>query len=418
MAIWVVLGLYLFEVITISTDGINLGVQIYPADIVFVFLFSATLFRLLLFGLVWKVDKALLTLSTLILFSLIRGMASYGIKTAGMESRVVFDFMVSTLYFSTCRINRAFLAKLCDLWLGTCVVLLALTVFRWIAVALNLSFVAQFADIVGETPMRVVTAAVAFFLATGFLMSFYLESSKKGPLWQRKLLYYTGPAVLLLQHRTVWVLLIVSFAWMSWRDRRFRKWLPIGIASMAVIGTIMVAVVFGSKGGVNTYLMDSATNDTTIIWRLAGWIQLLAGFFASGVVALFVGNPFGAGWTRMLGGSLVNAVPHDYYVEILLRTGFLGLFVLLLVYRSAMRKPRTVNPYPGWRFWTVAMIAQLIYNVTYGLGYEQGIILGIVIAMTPATKQSVPRRSTSSRLQAGTSQFMGEDDRPPEPSAL
>ena len=75
----------------------------------------------------------------------------------------------------------------------------------------------------GWADSRVLNAAQGDFLAIAFFASMFLNLANVGPWWQGKAFYVLGPIILLLQHRTVWMEMIVGLLWLGLHHRRMRR---------------------------------------------------------------------------------------------------------------------------------------------------------------------------------------------------
>ena len=99
----------------------------------------------------------------------------------------------------------------------------------------------------------------------------------------------------------------------------------------------------------------------------------------------FTGEPFGTSYIRRGEGSEVAAGPHDFYIEILLRTGILGLLALLaltvgLLVATWRRSTEDAGVF-GSGVLAALLMMQLIWFITWAPGIEQGIVTGIAISL-------------------------------------
>lgn len=378
---------YLVGVITVNALTIPLALQIYPADLAFVLLLMAVVLRYAMGrfrprGVLWIP----VCLFLLFAFSLARGFAAYGIKLAGVESRGWFYYLAGLLYFSSFNITPRIRKSLTTTWLVASLVLSGIAVFRWLATLADLSIVAQWQPLLIGGELRVLSANDASFLAVGFFASVFLNTLKTGPYWQRKVFYLLGPVLLLLQHRTVWVMMIIGLLWLGLQDARFRKKVIGGVAGMAVVGVVLAVFLFSHQSEVvAASLKNSASNDDTLLWRVGGWYQLLFNNPARNGLNDTIGEPFGTGFERIVAGERVDVAPHNFYVEAFLRIGFVGLCLLVWLYAKGIRRlKRMPQPfrrfiYPGTRFWALVLLMQLVFFFTYAAPFEQSILTGIAL---------------------------------------
>jgi hypothetical protein len=134
-------------------------------------------------------------------------------------------------------------------------------------------------------------------------------------------------------------------------------------------------------------LQQSATTDNTLIWRIAGWYQLVFLRTADTTHLLF-GDAFGTGFARMIGNSDVVVGPHNFYVETYLRLGIVGLCLLVWFFvqefRTCNRLASLYIPVKARlspRLWGLLILFQMTYSITYNPGYEQSIIIGMIVGL-------------------------------------
>jgi hypothetical protein len=382
-----VLVVYLFEVWLYDLPPIQLGVLLYPPDILFGLLLVATLVRygsgtakLPITG--WCIPLLFVLFSV----SLLRGISAFGIQGAGVEGRNSFYFIVGLLYFSSFNYTRKNLRSIIRLLLACSTVMVAIAIIRWIAGFAGLDASLKWVGS-GDSDIRVLYAWQALFLSLGFFASLFLNISRQGPIWQRNLFYVLGPIILLLQHRTVWAVMIVGILWLGLHDGRFRKKAIGAIIGMAIVGIVAGAFMFGHRSEIIAEsLQNSSTNDDTLMWRVEGWYELIFNNPTRNTFDDIIGQPYGTGYERIISGGKIDYSPHNYYVETFLRLGIIGLLLLLRLYALGIQRlkslPMQVNryAYPDARFWALALVLQFVYFCTYGAPYVQSIFIGVAIA--------------------------------------
>ena len=390
------LAVYVADTLWVGLPSIPLGIHIYAQDLLFVFLLAAAGLRYLL-GLsrLTPSRMAVLILLALVLSSIVRGIATYGATQAGVESRGFFWLFVGMTYFSSFEYDEKRLAGIIRLWQIAACALIAIAIFRWIATGLHMGIAASWTE--PDAPaMRVLDAAEAMFLCIAFFFSMTLKASHNGSKWQQNLYYLIGPALILLQHRTVWAVSALGMFWMLRRHARLLRKSLSAIAVTLSVGVALVTATFGVDL-VTDSLMGSATSSTSFIWRVAGWYQLV--FLRTADMAhLFLGDPFGTGFERVIANVKVDVTPHSFYVETYLRLGILGLAILLWFFGSQFRACRRLalrtsasDAYINPRIWGLFILFQLAFSITYNPGYEQSMIIGMIVGLNAL-------RSTSSNL--------------------
>jgi hypothetical protein len=378
---------YLYDAQMVMTPSIPLGLEVYPADIVFGLLLVTALLRYVLGRAKLNgIRIILICLFLLYLIGLTRGIEAYGLKEAGNESRAYFYFLSGVLYFSSFNLTAKMRSKIVSAWMAGSVALVGLAIFRWVATLGGLGIAAQWQVNLAGGNLRVLNASCANFMGMAFFASIFLNLQKMGPAWQRKAFYLLGPVILILQHRTVWGVMLGGILWLVLRNPRLRKQAIGAIIGMAIVGLALVGFVLGRQAEIGASLQKSATNEDTFLWRLAGWYQLLFVNPARNPLNDTIGQPFGTGFARVVEGAIVNVQPHNYYVETFLRLGIIGLLLLITLYVWGMRRMKRLPfvlqryAYPNARFWELVLFLQLIYFFTYGATYDQSILTGIAIS--------------------------------------
>lgn len=223
-------------------------------------------------------------------------------------------------------------------------------------------------------------------MGVAFFASIFLNLNKMGPAWQRKAFYLLGPVILILQHRTVWGVMLGGILWLALRNRQLRKQAIGAIVGMTIVGLALGAFVLGRQADIGASLQSSATDEGSFLWRLAGWYQLLFANPERNPLNDTIGQPSGSGFARVIAGGIVDVQPHNYYVETFLRLGIIGLFLLIVLYVRGMLRMRRLPSklqryaYPNARFWELILFLQLIYFFTYGVTYDQSILTGLAIS--------------------------------------
>jgi O-antigen ligase len=85
-------------------------------------------------------------------------------------------------------------------------------------------------------------------------------------------------------------------------------------------------------------------------------------------------------------GSEVVAGPHNFYIEMLLRTGIFGLFALLALTVGLLVATWRTSADDAGAFGSgvlaALLVMQLVWFMAWVPGMEQGIVTGIAISMT------------------------------------
>ena len=271
-------------------------------------------------------------------------------------------------------------------WLFLAASLTALAVLRWVIVFAGLPFTGPWYE-TEFGGLRVLSSNGTLVITIAFLT--LLPRTLRGIATdlERLLVAGFGATVLLLQHRSVWIVFVLGTAFMV---VEYRKQMSRGVIMGAGVAMVVVGLTALTYLNVSE-LSDSATeadaaSDTTWEWRVSGWGDLLD-HGPEGVLEWGIGVPYGAGWNRSVSAGFdVDVPPHNFYLEIVLRIGVLGIgFILVAGIESARRlRAHELDVDDGY-FNAVTMqvilLSQALYSIPYNLGMEQGLLLGLAIAI-------------------------------------
>ena len=398
-----VLGLLLFDVLfaQASTSFFVGPVRVGTSDLLFILLLTAAVARLLRIERFTTAQRLLIAFGLLVVWSIMRGAGPFGAPAAINEARTVLRFFGAALYFSTIEPRRELLDRIGKLWLFAAVVLSALAIMRWGALAAG---VAQGMLASATGGVRVLTASETLVIAIGAFLAFPMLADR-----QRNLTRFLGPAMLvvvvLLQHRSVWVVGAVGTTYLLFRQRTLAKHaLTALVAAVAVLAVLVSTVFYDEEAAATEQLAQSAQSTGTWEWRVAGWTALLRDAGPDGPEEFLAGRPFGTGWERRIGplGGTIDVSPHNYYITLSLRVGLLGLAALLLLYGIALRGTYLAarqgdlkDSLLGPDVIHVAIATTLVYFVPYSAQVEHGLLLGLAVAI--ASKEWVDRSMEARR---------------------
>jgi hypothetical protein len=320
--------------------------------------------------------------------SFVIGSEFYGLKPAGVEYRSVFYVVSGGLYCGSFRLRSNGLKQFVSMWLWTAGALLILACFRWWAVLLNLSISSQWADVGGSNPIRVLNANQALFLSQAFLITLYLyrHSAARFPL-----ACFAGAlllTVILLQHRSVWLVTAASCGVLAWREKAWKK-LIAAVLLAALIGMPVYFLLSNYAGAVSDSLRTSAeepfdSSRSTIAWRTELWQQYIFEFVALSGAQSWFGTGFGNPATYEVDGSSVSNAPHNYFVYALNRAGILGLITLVLCYTMLLYRLRgTSGSWDYLGLFLTITVSQLIFFMAYAPSFEQGLVSGAILGLIP-----------------------------------
>lgn len=335
------------------------GLAVSPIDVITLILFVVGLLEFTqlkanLQG--WLVPW--LFLGLLIGISLLRGTAAFGLGAATNEARGILWFYFAMTWALATRPDRLRLHK-CSLVLGWALALVAL----YHAVRYGIggpSTRVSFGD-AGYRAGRVLISsqAVALLLCTGTVMFMRTSGSGKGRRrFAGSSLVFFG-VVLISQHRSVWIAGILSMTavLISAKEGRASSrafvLLSVGASLAFVTWTLRSSVV------------DSALNSDTLDWRADSWQALISNAIARGPLTVLVGEPFGSGFLRRtIGGGMTGVQAHNWYVELFLRLGIVGLMLIVWMLVSTVLKLRARSSE-----WVFVPVAVGVYASAYAVDW-------------------------------------------------
>ncbi len=305
-----------------------------------------------------------------VVLSLLRGLPEAGLTRAGNLSRNYLGISSSILYFSTFPADDSRLKKYVDIFLWYCGALVLLAAIRY--AGLGGGFLSPSYD------YRPIPAAGANAIAIGFLSCLcrrHYYSSSKFVSWLTPVF---GATAVVLQHRTVWVVLIAMVVSALVADRNLvRKLIPILVVG-ALLSGVLGVVIFGSK--VNDQFETSATDTGTFLWRVEGWMALVDTDEQT-PLTYAAGLPAGTKFAQ--NETLATAAGHSVYISALLHVGilglcvFLGLVLLPVVKLYRLRRMEGILAFPGPVFWVILLISILFFGFTYTIGWDQAALIGM-----------------------------------------
>jgi len=390
-----ILLLFLLETTLVYLLGLNLGITVYPQDLLFVPMALVVLIRLGRPGAVKRIPRPLWVLTGMMALSFVVGLVQHG-TSAGVEFRNDFYFITGVFYFSSFEWPAQRISRLLN-WLFPVVLIIMLVVwYRWVADATDLDWVEplwRYADATG-VPLRVVNAQETLLLGQALILLIYAMAVGNSSGRWVFLVPLLALTVLVLQHRTVWVATFLSalMAFVIVRQNQAklarRLGLMVGLTALVLVPLLSTGK-FNSATSSVTDLAAKATSTTggTFVGRVQGWDALLKQWGASGPRTWAIGNPYGSGFDRSTGpsGQDITYAPHDYYVQLLLRTGLIGLMAFIALHWRLLRGAIRLGGAPHAAMTGYAMVgllfSQLLFDIPYSPSYTHGLFLGIILGL-------------------------------------
>jgi hypothetical protein len=271
--------------LTLLRDPVYVG----PEDALFLILLTAAVARLLRIDRLTASQRLFLVLGLVVTWALIRGFGTFGIASSTNEARKFLRFFAVGLYFATLTPRPELLRKIGRMWIALAVSLCVLAMMRWVANAAGLTG-GIFRD---GTSLRVIDAEETLIVAQGALIALPLLRTHSSGVVR-----YLAPVLLvfvvLLQHRTVWIVSMVGVVYLLVRERALTPRVLSGLAAGLIVFSTMTFLIFEpDEVAVTDQLVASSQSTGTFEWRLEGWRVLLSESGPEGLSESLLGKPFG-----------------------------------------------------------------------------------------------------------------------------
>lgn len=390
VGVGMVLLLFLVDTGAVGLPVFSVGFSAYPQDVVFLLIGLAGMLRVASEPRYSTTLWIWLFVGAVLMASFVPGVLQFG-TTAGVEFRQYYYFWGGALYFATFTIADRQLTHIVNMWGAAAAATVLIVIYRWFVYFAG-GDTSGWTGVAETSTLRVVTADQTLLIAQAFIMVIYLRLCSTKTFWMA-MLPFLAIAVLVLQHRTVWVVTLTCLFAIFYLERQERSRLlgNFGILILLVLVVTIPLLVTGKSLDVVSQSLQNSVSEaqgenSTLTWRVQSWRALLEKWAASGPWQYFFGSPFGSGVARYIPGVAqeITVAPHSYYVATLLRIGLIGIIALFAVYVRALvalyRSRHRSSEFPR-RGLLVLLLAQLVYFITYSPDYTQGILLGVVLAL-------------------------------------
>ena len=369
-------SLYLLKAPVISLGSLTL----YAVDLATGLAFAAGLLRLLRganklrAAYLW----AAVVFAAALLISAYRGVDAFGVQTVGNNSRPFFYFVATLILGASVPADDDNLRSFFRLWLIAGWVLIAIALVRWALVASGQMYNPDWLSSSG-VDVRVLDSSQTLFLLQVVVIAWYLKRSGIERWFVRLVPFVFIPAIVAMQQRTVWVILLVSVVLLLMFERKARGRIVVSLLALVIIASVIFTFDRGSRSSYSS-LEGSAQNTQTLTWRMEGWAALFSTASSFGPVDYVIGQPMGTGYDRYLpgGGSVVTASPHDYYLQVFLMLGSVGILVVVGIFFDVTRNLLRADPSDSIaRAFFFLTIAYIIFFITYAPIYQDGFVMGL-----------------------------------------
>lgn len=400
-------AIFLLETASMTPLTFHLGLWIYPPDLFVIVLLPAFSFRLLMLKKFDAIPRAWWVLGLVWMLLFVWGLSQYG-TSAGVDFRPFFYLWLSAAYLATFDYDEAFARRLMKFFVIMGVGLCIIAYYRWIMGEIDYEYHRKLEqlDTTGVAFLRVVPSGGAFIITCAmFVVAYQAVTERFRPMaWFLTGIF--GITVVAMQHRSVWLAASAGFVALVLALRQFRTKAGSKLFSMALAVTVLLTLITISgrfqEAVVSiehqAFSAISITNGT-FVGRVIGWQELLKTWGRSvSPVTYLVGKPFGSGYERYIGTKKVGYDPHNFYVQLLFRSGLVGLTAFLWVAAQSMRtlwaKLRRRDDAVAPPLFAM-LVAQLVFYIPYGIHYSQAILFGLLLGMILSEQKK--RRFTALR---------------------
>lgn len=325
---------------------------------------------------------------------------------AGVEFRPTFYALVSVLYLMSFRMTPERVGRMYSALYAAALALALLALYRWGAYATGV--VGEWFD--PRTPLRVLdssaTMVIAMAMLPGLAMWMRLNTPRQPMMLVALLLLLV---VMVLGHRTVWVVTLASLGAAWWLAGHKRKGGQAGLLAPLLAGAMLLGALFvlAPQSTITREFQRSVAEtqqeNSTLRWRVDSWKSLVDDWVASGPLVWPAGKPFGTGNRRYIEsqGMETNVGAHSHYVSLLVRGGLLVVLAYAalqwVTLRRLLQRRVSTPDWLGMELPALFIIASLVYGIGYSPDYMQALFMGLAYALAvqagpPADKPALQAR--------------------------
>ena len=397
--VFLILFLFVTESLFPNMGAINFGVAIYLQDAIMTLILFACILRLFFQQGIIANNKYWFLFIVALIPPLALGVQQFG-TLAIVSFRPYFYMLAAVTYPASFRFSIKDFQYILK-YLAIAVVAIVLIVFaRWAIVSIPITSLMPPEGRYGSPEgsiLRVVPSFVAIVIAQFAMILFFSRGRLSEKIENlRPLTFILFFVVIVLQHRSVWLALLigVAFAFLLNRDNQASssaksRMFPVLIL---LIVTFILLAVSGKFGGVTDDITSSASraiavSDTTEE-RLGSWKALLSMWYHDGVRTWIIGRPFGSDMDRYasdaFGARKITYQAHNFFIQTLMTSGLFGVMSIILAYFQTSKilivDGRAGEYRSEYHLLYVLLMMQLIYYIPYGAHYMQGLLFGCFIS--------------------------------------
>lgn len=412
---WTIGLAFLVETAFVTAPFIPMGIKLSTNDLAFALLAAGLIMRVLFFEFPRRpaIYGVWLAIGAVFFMSFGPGLISFG-TAAGVEARPNFYFWMAGLYFASFSYSPETIKKLWRVTQWCAWLVVAVVVYRW--VGLKAGFVSErLVEWAGaSSEFRVVGSNPTFFVAALGVAYFALWLRDSRRLILLAALTMLGLA-LVLQHRSVWVATFGALMLVAWHQRVIisSKAFPIIGMGLVAAGVMATMIALNPSNRLTETIAQSAISVTeshgTHTDRMESWKVLLTDYVGYSPKEWFLGKPYGSGYERYSGGRLKGYSPHNFYIQLLLRIGAVGLLLFLWAHFALRNRVRVLASSSVDTTASTVLLALLLANLLYYIPYQgfylQGAFYGVLIGYLATRVPATTERAIAQRgLQVGIAQ--------------
>jgi O-antigen ligase len=381
----------LVETALVEAPALDVGLQIYANDVIaalmLAVLLGAFMFRQLavrgLGTVLW------LAFGLVMVISFVDGIQLHG-KTAGVDVRPNVYFWIAALYCCVIVFDHQDIRLMGRWCLWTAYGLIGIAAYRWVGYLVGFIPLAAIVEVGAGNEFRALPSGPAFCVAAVGLVQFMAWLRGAGGRFGGVHALVFAIVMVVLQHRSVWAASAVGYVAILLQQRghmtRRLPWL-IGLCLVAGAG-IGIAMQMGVLDRLVASLWEStisiADPRSTTTDRLFGWEALMGEWIESPLGTVFFGYPYGTSYRRVVDRVVVEYSPHNFYVQLLLRTGVVGTALFVFATLAGMchalfAQAQSEFDHLLLRGLGVVLLASMVYYVPYQGFYVHGAVTGLAL---------------------------------------
>lgn len=392
-------GMFVIDAMLMYGGGFHLGINLFYTDFALVLIGMAAGLRLLFAPDFPLRHWAWLLFCAVIFLSFALGLANYG-TAAGVSVRGSFYFMVTGLYGMSFPMDQRRVRFTLNVLVAIAGSLLLLTAYRWVVYYTPITALLPQGGVYNiDGAIRVIKSNEALVLAEVLVGGLFFAAAARGLHVTRWLSPLLLGVVLALQHRSVWLAMMVGgltrfLVVRTKQSSAVSQFLMIA----AIVGVMSIPLVFSEKlSGLTQQVQHSAEralqgHDTTHE-RFGNWKAMIGLWYQGGAKSIVIGQSFGADSSRYVEDEMgasrkISYVAHNLFVQTLYNTGLVGLSAMLFAFSYVIRGLYRLNRDGVGGIETqillVLILMQMAYYVPYGEDYLQGLLFGVALAYVVA----------------------------------